>query len=158
MSLVGLERKQYSSGLKFIFILTIVLIVMELFILSYRVSFFNLLGYLCLLYVLFLGYYTDKSVVYLIVYFGVSLLLDLGFAYMNMFTTLILNPVVFTYNTFLKYIATITLLVSVIVRLLLMVRLLQYREIPKHLQYFDFWGEEVVLNRRNKQFGHVSVI
>lgn len=141
MSLVGLERKEYSSGLKFIFILTIVCIVMELFVISYRVSFFNMLGLLCVLYVLFLGYYTDKSVVYLIIYFAVSVVLDLCYVYMNLFTSVILNPIVFTFNTFLKYIVTVTILVSIIARLLLMVRLLAYREIPKHLQYFDFWGE-----------------
>lgn len=140
MSLVGLERKEYSSGLKFIFILTIVCIVVELFVLSYRVSFFNLLGLLCVLYVLFLGYYTDKSFVYLIVYFAMSVVLDISYAYINIFSTIILTPVVFTYNTFLKYIAMITILVSVIARLLLIARLFAYRWIPKHLQYFDFWG------------------
>lgn len=127
MSFVGLERKEYSSGLKFIFILTIICIVMELFILSYRVSFFNILGLLCLLYVLFLGYYTDKSVAYLIGYFGISVILDLVFAYLNIFTSTILNPVVFTFNTFLKYIATVAVLVSVIARLILMIRLFSYR-------------------------------
>lgn len=127
MSLVGLERKEYSSGLKFIFILTIVCIVVELFVLSYRVSFFNLLGLLCVLYVLFLGYYTDKSFVYLIVYFAMSVVLDISYAYINIFSTIILTPVVFTYNTFLKYIAMITILVSVIARLLLIARLFAYR-------------------------------
>lgn len=124
----------------------------------YRVSFINMLGLLGLLYVLFLGYYTDKSVVYLIIYFGLSVILDLVYAYVNILTTVILNPIVFTNNTFLKYIATVTLLVSVIIRLILMIRLSEYKEIPKNLQYFDFWGEEVVLNRRNKQFAHVSIV
>lgn len=131
---------------------------MEMFVMIYRVSFINMLGLLGLLYVLFLGYYTDKSVVYLIIYFGTSVILDLVYAYVNILTTVILNPIVFTNNTFLKYIATVTLLVSVIIRLILMIRLSEYKEIPKNLQYFDFWGEEVVLNRRNKQFAHVSVV
>lgn len=131
---------------------------MEMFVMIYRVSFINMLGLLGLLYVLFLGYYTDKSVVYLIIYFGLSVILDLVYAYVNILTTVILNPIVFTNNTFLKYIATVTLLVSVIIRLILMIRLSEYKEIPKNLQYFDFWGEEVVLNRRNKQFAHVSIV
>jgi hypothetical protein len=138
--------------------MVIICVVMEMFVIIYRVSFINMLGLLGLLYVLFLGYYTDKSVVYLIIYFGMSVILDLVYAYVNILTTVILNPIVFTNNTFLKYIATVTLLVSVIIRLILMIRLSEYKEIPKNLQYFDFWGEEVVLNRRNKQFAHVSVV
>lgn len=156
-SLVGVERKENSSGLKFIFVLTIVCIIMEMLILSYRLSFFNMLGFLCILYVLFLGYYTDKSIIYIIIYLIISILFDLSYIYLNLFTTLILNPVVFTGNIFLKYVAAIIVLLSVIARVVLVARLFPYREIPKNLQYFDFWGEEVVLNRRNKHFQHVPL-
>jgi hypothetical protein len=99
----------------------------ELFVLSYRFSFFTVLGYTFLLYLLFLGYYTDKTVVYVILYLVVSILLDLGYVYLNMFTSFILNPIIFTYNTFIKYIAMVVMLVSVIGRVILIVKLLAYK-------------------------------
>jgi hypothetical protein len=95
--------------------------------LSYRFSFFNITGLFFLLYVLFCGYYTDRSIVYIIVYFVFSMLIDLGYVYLNMFTTLILNPIVFTENTFLKYIAMISILVSVVARMVLILKILPFK-------------------------------
>lgn len=136
MSMAGLERKEKSSKLKIIFILTIICMVLELFCLSYKNSFVNLVGLCSLLYVLFCGYYTDKSVFYLILYFILSILLDLGFVYLNMFTSLILSPIIYTFNNFLKYIGMICILVSLVARLLLIINMFSYKEIPKQLHYF----------------------
>ncbi len=126
-SMVGLEREENSSGLKLIFILTIICFAVEMFALTYRFSFFTILGLVLLLYILFLGYYTDKSVVYLIVYFIFSILFDLGFGYLDLFTEWILNPVIFTYNTFLKYIAMAAILLSIVCRVVIIIKLLSYR-------------------------------
>jgi len=82
-----------------------------------------LLGLSALLYVLFCGYYTDKSVLYLILYFIFSILLDLGFVCLNMFSQLILSPLIFTFNSFLKYIGMICILVTIVSRVILIIKL-----------------------------------
>lgn len=107
-----------------------------MFTLSYKNSFLTLLGLCALLYVLFCGYYTDKSVLYLILYFILSILLDLTFVYMNMFTTFILSPIIFTLSSVLKYVGMICVLVSAVGRILLVAKLFGFKEIPKNLQYF----------------------
>lgn len=94
------------------------------------------MGLTSLLYILFCGYYTDKSVTYLILYFILSILMDLGFIYLNMFTPLILTPIIYTFNSFLKYIGMICILVSIVGRILLIINLFAYKEIPKNLHYF----------------------
>ena len=48
------------------------------------------------LYLLFIGYYTDKSVVYLLLYLVFSILLDLSYGGLNILTTFILNPIIYT--------------------------------------------------------------
>jgi hypothetical protein len=131
MIFAGLERKEKSSRLKIIFILAIICICLELFVLSYKNSFMNMVGLCSLLYVLFCGYYTDKSILYVILYLMLSILLDICFVYLNIFSELIMSPIIYTYNTFLKYIGMIVVLVSIVGRVLLIVNLFWYREIPK---------------------------
>ncbi len=127
----GLERKENSSRLKLIFILAIICIGLELLVLSYKNSFMNMVGLCSLLYVLFCGYYTDKSIVYLMLYLMLSVLLDICFVYLNLFSELIMSPIIYTFNTFLKYIGMIVVLVSIVGRILLIINLFWYREIPK---------------------------
>lgn len=126
--------------LKFIFILTTICLILELFVLSYKNSFLTILCYFFILHVLFLGYYNDKSVIYIIAYTVLTMLLDLSFIALNMFTKFIESPIVYTYNTFLKYIATLVMIVSVIGRIILLVKLIKYTQIPKSIEYFTFWG------------------
>ena len=131
MIFAGLERNEKSSRLKLIFILAIICIWLELFVLSYKNSFMNMVGLCSLLYVLFCGYYTDKSILYVILYLMLSILLDICFVYLNIFSELVMSPIIYTYNTFLKYIGMIVVLVSIVGRILLIVNLFWYREIPK---------------------------
>ncbi len=127
----GTERKENSSRLKLIFILAIICIGLELLVLSYKNSFMNMVGLCSLLYVLFCGYYTDKSIVYLILYLILSVLLDICFVYLNLFSEFIISPIIYTFNTFLKYIGMIVVLVTIVGRILLVINLFWYREIPK---------------------------
>jgi len=125
---LGLESKKvHSDGLQIVFWVTIGLLVLEVVLLTFRVSFFTMLGVGFVLYILFLGYHTDRSVVHVIGYFIVSVFFDLGYVFLNMSTTMILNPIIYTQNTFMKFIAMGLLVLSAILRVILVIKLVKYK-------------------------------
>jgi hypothetical protein len=94
---------------------------------SYKNSFLTMIGLCSTLYILFCGYYSEKSVNYLIILIILSMLFDGGYVYLNMFTKLIMNPIIFTFNNVLKYVGMISILVSIVIRLILIIKLFSYR-------------------------------
>ena len=119
---------------------------------SYRLSFFTFLGFAFVVYWLFLGYYNEHAVIYIIIYILFSILFDLAFVGLNLFTSMILLPIIYSGNAIFNIIGMVLIIVSVILRMVLIINLFSYRTIPtsKTILYFIFWGQEVRLNRRSK--------
>lgn len=136
MNLAGLEKKDNSKDLYSVFIITVVAFAVELLVLSYRLSFMTLLGFCFVLYLLFLGYYSNSTVTHLMIYLFFTIIFDLGYIYLNIQTNLILNPLIYTPYTFLKYIAMSLIGLTIIARIILLVKLRNYREVPNTILYF----------------------
>jgi hypothetical protein len=121
--------------------LSLIGILIELFVLSYRLSFITILGYLSTIYWLFLGYYNENTITYILLYIVLTIFLDGAYIILNLFTTLILQPIIYSKNNFFNILAMTLIAASIILRLIMLKYLFGFKVIPtKNLFYFNFWG------------------
>ena len=102
-------------------------IVFEMLVQTQRYSFFTILTFTFLLYVLFIGYYNNHSITYVMLWLVMSIILDIGFISLQMFTNLLMMPIVYNGNSFLKYVAFVIIIVSIVLRVVVVIKLFAFK-------------------------------
>ncbi len=137
------EREIQKQGLLVTFHITNIGLCLELLALTYKLSFLSLLGYLQVHFWLFVGYYSQKkSVPYMLLTMGLSILLDVGLIVVEILTELQIGPIKHSSNGVAYIVILGLIVVSIIVRLVLIVRILPFRTVSREKYYFNMWGSK----------------
>jgi hypothetical protein len=100
---------------------------LEMFLLMVRLSFFTVLGFTFVLYVLFVGYYDSKSVTYTIIWIVMTIVFDIAYISLQVFSNLLITPIIYSGNSFFKYVGFVILILSIVLRVILVIKLLAFK-------------------------------
>ena len=104
------------------------------------------------MYWLFLGYYDRLFVVYLIGGLAVSLVFDLIYVLLMMLGKVHTNrPSTGAFGVFI----IIFLVIEMALRVILIIKLFPFREIPQKTEYFEIMGQEIELHLRAGKKEHL---
>lgn len=131
-----------SSGLKHIFIGSMVGLFLQMFFSSYHLSFLPFLCYILIVYWLFIGYYDQYFVKTLILGLTLSCFFDLIFAIFTL-TSSIGTYSIHSSKRGWMVVSMIFLFLEIGLRIFLMIELYPFREPTAKRQYFELFSRQV---------------
>ena len=120
-------------------------------VLSVKPNFLTLTSYLMIIYWLFLGYFDRLFVTYIIGGLALSMVFDLIYVLLAMMSKVHTNRITDGYTV----VVLIFMVVELALRIILIAKLIGWREPTQKQEYFEVYGEEVELKLRAGKKEHL---
>ena len=120
-------RAEYELPLLIIFHLTNICFLLELLICTYRLNFLAILAFLQIYFFLFMGYYHEQSIGYLLIQLVISVVFDLAWIILNLFTSIHIAPERHTSNNPFFIAIIVFMVIQIILKCVLAFYLFPYR-------------------------------